>query len=109
MFEQAKLPRPDEYGYFFHPDIPGEEEGDDVRAMCRDLGFNVAVVEFEYDATDKLHDDYYEREDQTAVGRWMPSTPDGPEWQLVAKYDTEDGPCALFVQAISGCTSHNTN
>lgn len=41
MFEPEKLSRPDEYGYFFHPDIPGEDEGDDVRAMCRELGFEV--------------------------------------------------------------------
>ncbi len=24
MFEPEKLPAPDEYGYFFHPDIHGE-------------------------------------------------------------------------------------
>ena len=97
LFDQERMPAPDEYGYFFHPDIPGEDEGDDIRAMLRDLGYSAAVVEFEYDATDKLHDDYYEREDQTAVGRWTPSAPDGDGWMLVAKYETEDGPQALFV------------
>lgn len=100
MFEPEKLSQPDEYGYFFHPDIPGEDEGDDVRAMCRELGFEVAVVEFEYDAPQELHDAYYEKEDQSAVGRWNPTPPEGDGWQLVAKYDTEDGPCAMFVQPI---------
>jgi hypothetical protein len=101
MFEPEKLPQPDEYGYFFHPDIPGEEESDDVRAMLRKLGYRAAVVQFEYDAPDEVCDDYYEREDQTAVGRWKPTVPDGDGWQLVAKYDTEDGPCALFVQTLT--------
>lgn len=101
MFEPEKLPLPDENGYFFHPDIPGEEEGDDVRAMCRALGFNVAVVEFEYDAEDNLHDEFYEREDETAVGRWNPGQPDGEGWQLVAKFNTEQGPCAMFVQSLT--------
>ena len=36
MFEPAKLPAPDEYGYFFHPAIPGEAESDDVMAMLRE-------------------------------------------------------------------------
>ena len=34
MFEPEKLPAPDEMGFFFHPDIPGEDESDDVRTGC---------------------------------------------------------------------------
>lgn len=101
MFDPEKLPPPDESGYFIHPDIPGEEESDDVRALCRDLGYDVAVVEFEYDAGDPLHHDYYEREDETAVGRWTPTPPAGDGWTLVAKYDADGGPCAFFVRPLT--------
>ena len=101
MFDPETLPPPDASGYFIHPDIPGKEENDDVRALCRELGYDVDIVEFEYDATDQLHDDYYEREDETAVGRWTPTPPDGESWMLVAKYETENGPCAFFVRRLS--------
>lgn len=101
MFEPERLTPADQYGYFHHPDIPGEEEGDDVRALCRELGYEVAVVEFEYDAPDAIRDDYYEREDETAVARWTPTAPDDDGWLLVAKYGTESGPCALFVRPLA--------
>lgn len=100
MFEPEKLPAPDGNGYFFHPDIPGEDEGDDVCALCLALGFSVSVVDFENDASEDLLDAYYGRNEETAVGSWSPSAPNGDGWQLVAKYGSEDGPCALFVQPI---------
>ena len=102
MFDPETLPPPDESGCFVHPDVPGEKESDDVRALCRELGYDLDIVEFEYDATDRLHDDYYERDDKTAVGRWSPTPPDGEGWMLVAKYETESGPCACFVRPITG-------
>ena len=40
MFEPEKLPAPDEMGFFFHPDIPGEDESDDVHQLCKDAGFD---------------------------------------------------------------------
>ena len=97
MFEPEKLPAPDEYGLFFHPDIPGKDEGDDIRALCRDLGFDVGVLSMEYDAP-ALVDECMESEDMAAATRWKPTPPDGDGWMLVAKYDTEDGPYAMFVR-----------
>lgn len=96
MFEPEKLPAQDEMGFFFHPDIPGEEEGDDVRALCLALGFDAKSVAME-DDNPALADEWA-AEDMTAPTRWNPTPPTGDGWQLVAKYDTEDGPAAMFVR-----------
>ena len=94
MFEPEKLPAPDDVGLFVHPDIPGDE-GDNVTDLCKALGFKVAVVSMEDDAPE-LSDAWHETGDMTAPARWTP-TPPGEGWILVAKYDTEDGPYAMFV------------
>lgn len=92
MFEPEKLPVPDEMGFFLHPDIPV----DDVKQRCKALGFGVSAVDMESDAPE-LSDAWHVDEDMTAPTRWTPTPPAGEGWILVAKYDTEDGPCALFV------------
>lgn len=96
MFEPEKLPAPDEMGFFLHPDIPGGGEGDDVRALCDAVGFTVNAISMEIDAPE-LCDAWFD-EDMTAPTRWAPTPPNGVGWMLVAKYDTEEGPCVLFVQ-----------
>ena len=68
--------------------------------MCRNLGYDLAKVAFEDDASLDLLTAYFEEADPTAVSRWSPTAPAGSDWLLVAKYDTEDGPWALFVQKI---------
>ena len=90
MFELERLPPPDEYGLFFHPDIPGNEESDDVAALCADLGWECEFVPGE----ELLNDDTCEYD---ARG-WTPDPPPGEGWRLVAVYDTEDGPYAMFVR-----------
>lgn len=99
MFEIEKLPPPDNMGFFFHPDIPGEEESDDVKQMCKDLGFDSYFVALEYDDP-ILFDAWGEEEDYDAPLRWEPTKPDGEGWLLVAKYDTEDGPYSMFVKPL---------
>jgi hypothetical protein len=100
MFEEIRTPTPDEYGFFCHPDVPGEEESDDVRALCNALGFDAAAVDMESDAPE-LSDSWHENDDMTAPTRWTPTPPAGYGWILVAKYDTEDGPGAMFVRPTS--------
>lgn len=97
MFNLADLPAPDEMGFFHHPDIPGEAEGDDVRALCQAIGFNADVVALESDAP-VLSEAWHFDDDTTAPARWSPTPPLGEGWVLVAKFDTEDGPHAMFVQ-----------
>ena len=101
MFEPENLPSPDEMGFFIHPDVPGEDESDDVKALCLGLGFDAAGVSMESDAPE-LSDAWHWDEDMTAATRWTPTPPDGEGWQLVAKYDTEDGPRAMFVRPNTG-------
>ena len=100
LFDKERLPAPDEHGYFCHPDVPGEDEGDDVHEMLLELGYESKGILFELDAPSTLVDDYYERDNQSAVARWEPTEPTwcGDGWALVAKCETEDGPCALFVR-----------
>lgn len=100
MFEVSRLPTPDDMGFFFHPDIPGEEESDDVRQLCKNLGFDAEAVSMEDDAPE-LYDNWTEDEDMTAPKRWAPAPPEGNSWLLVAKYDTEDGPAAMFVRPLT--------
>lgn len=97
MFELEKLPPPDEMGFFHHPDIPGEDECDDVKALCMAMGFEVAAVDMDSDAP-ALSEAWHADEDMTAPSRWTPRSPAGEGWTLVAKFDTEDGPCAMFVK-----------
>lgn len=91
LFSPERLPPPDEYGFFVHPDLPCDDEDEDVG------GFDIAFVGMEYDAPG-LADEYVDDEDMTAPTRWTPTPPKGDGWMLAAKYDTEDGPYALFVR-----------
>lgn len=97
MFDPAKLPAPNDMGFFCHPDIPGEDESDDVAALCLKMGFAISAVDMDSDAPE-LSDAWHENEDMTAPARWIPTPPAGGGWVLVAKFDTEDGPCAIFVR-----------
>ena len=99
MFEAIRLPAPDDMGFFFHPDIPGEDESDDVRQLCADLGYDVVPVSMEDDEPE-LYDAWVFDEDTTAPTRWTPTPPAGDGWILVSVYDTEDGPCAMFVRPL---------
>jgi hypothetical protein len=107
MFEQRRLPQPDEMGFFFHPDIPGKDESDNVRELCKALGFDVAVVDMEGD-NEQLADAWHEDEDLTAATRWTPTPPNGEGWALIAKFDTEDGPHAMFVRPILNLSESQT-
>ncbi|MFA6204169.1 MAG: hypothetical protein WC710_13415 [Gallionella sp.] len=97
MFELDRLPKPDEYGFFCHPDVPGEEESDDVPALCADAGWECSLVSGD-DIVDEGSCEY----DAT---KWTPEAPAGDGWLLVAVYDTEDGPYAMFVKPNANSTS----
>ena len=68
-----------------------------IEWLCKALGFDAAAVAMEDDAPE-LSDDWSGSEDITAPARWAPTPPAGEGWMLVAKYDTEDGPHAMFVR-----------
>jgi len=98
-FDPARLPAPDEMGFFMHPDVPGEAESDNVAIMLHKMGFEHVAALMSYDEPD-LYGEWIENEKGTAVLRWVPIPPNGDGWIFVAKFDTEYGPCALFVRAI---------
>lgn len=97
MFEPERLPEPDEMGFFEHPDIPDVEEELSILPPLKKLGFEAAFIGMDDDAPEELVDAWY-AEEMSAPSRWTPTKPDGDGWVLVAKYDTENGPYAMFVR-----------
>lgn len=101
-FDPARLPEPDSLGFFTHPDVPGEEEDGDVAAMLCEMGFEFSTVGFDMDADENDADAWFSdptaNEAKAIMARWRPTNPLGDGWILVAKFDTDDGPCALFVR-----------
>lgn len=103
-FDPARLPSPDELGFFMHPDVPGEDESDDVAALLRAMGFKSSVASFDYDGDeDDVMSWWFEQDRMNAaemksiIERWTPTPPDDGGWILIGKFDTDDGPYALFV------------
>ena len=105
LFDISRMPAPDEYGFFVHPDVPEDKEnpdneGFDVAAALKAMGYEWHVVEFEFDAPDALIEAYFEKDDLTATRSWQPTKPDGDGWILVVKGDADGGPWALFVRKV---------
>ncbi|MCZ2099545.1 MAG: hypothetical protein LC121_25435 [Anaerolineae bacterium] len=98
MFDPANLPPPDENGLFLHPDIPDMKEGESMRALCAALGFDCSFIGLDDDAPRDLVDAYFEEGRSDVPARWTPTPPAGEGWLLVAKFDHEDGPYAMFVR-----------
>ena len=104
-FDPARLPEPDEFGFFVHPDMPGDDESDDVSAMLRETGFEFSTVCFDIDADESdadawFSDDLPADEMKAIMMRWHPTPPQGEGWISAAKYDTDSGPLALFVRPV---------
>ena len=106
-FDPMRLPEPDSMGFFMHPDVPGEDESDDIATMIRDMGFDFSLVDFDSDGDEDdvntwrfAHDGLTDNDMKSCMDRWSPTQPAGEGWILVSKYDTEDGPNALFVRPI---------
>jgi hypothetical protein len=100
MFELSRLPAPDEYGFFIHPDlldlINDDEEAIDFSKLAK---YEVHTVSFDFDAPEALTDRFYDEGDMTAVAKWAPTVPDATgTWALIAKVDAEDSPFAIFVK-----------
>lgn len=101
LFHPSRLPAPDEMGFFVHPDVPGEDESDDVAGMLAALGYEWSIVDFADDATGGQVDMWYASMSRDIVIQWTPSHPPGEGWILAAKTDTENGLVALFVRPQS--------
>lgn len=106
LFDLERLPPRDEYGFTFHPDLqddrwqhPEFEEYLNPEAFA-EAGLETAQVEMESDVDDE-HPAYKEW-DSNGVGcaLWEPSQPPGEGWRLIAIYDSEDSPVALYVREL---------
>ena len=97
LFDPARLPPPDEMGFFFHPDIPEDHDNDPASTEVVQSALKARGWECAWISDDEIMDDRGEYD----ATKWEPIAPDGGGWQLVAKYDTEDGPAAMFVRPLA--------
>jgi hypothetical protein len=73
------------------------EEGMDADWIFRNMGFKVNFC-LGLDWLDDGYDEYEENTDSW-LENWNPGEADG--FTLVAKYDSEDGPCAMYVKPLT--------
>lgn len=83
----------DPSGWLAHPAFPVFDEDVNTRFLLKAFGLEAAFV---------LMSDECDIDDTEACegncSAWTPTPPDGEGWALTEIYDTEDGPCALFVR-----------
>lgn len=86
----------DQHGFAEHPELPLLDEGMKPRAFFAALG-----VEMKHTmADDDLSmDEYDAMNDAENWSAWIPRPPIGEAWNLVAIFDTEDGPAAWWARA----------
>ena len=86
----------DRQGFAEHPELPLLDEGMKPRAFFAALG-----VEMKHTmADDDLSmDEYDAMNDAENWSAWTPRPPIGEAWNLVAIFDTEDGPAAWWARA----------
>ncbi|TYK74322.1 hypothetical protein FSY45_19350 [Comamonas sp. Z1] len=86
----------DQQGFAEHPELPLLDEGMKPRAFFAALG-----VEMKHTmADDDLSmDEYDAMNDAENWSAWIPRPPIGEAWNLVAIFDTEDGPAAWWARA----------
>lgn len=105
MIQPSDLPPPDtiiDYGdgqfgpLMLHYAI----EGQDIRQIMSDAGFDSVFLSMEHDLggddDHPLIKSYFDDGASDVCVHWQPKTVEG--WKLVGKHDTEDGPIAIFVR-----------
>ncbi len=86
----------DEQGCFSHPALPLTDEDVSARKFLSAFGIESAFVGMEDDCNDEALLESVG--DGGSCAAWSPSTPSGDGWLLLAIYDTEEGPHALFAR-----------
>jgi hypothetical protein len=95
MFELDRMPKADELGFFVHPDVPEHEDIEMTRVELARAGWEMCLDT----AGDALYIEEGELDyDPVKTNAWIPVPDAGDGWLLVAVYDTEEGPYALFVR-----------
>lgn len=77
-------------------------EGQRYDHIADEHGFECQFRELDGDDSDGAEQlwEEYGKGAHDIPGRWHPKVPD--EWALAAKYDTEDGPIAMFIRKHEG-------
>lgn len=101
FFNPDAQPYRDHFGFTSHPDLAlfTADDGGPNRPALLDAGFVLETVALGDDHPGLLEG--YLEGDEFAIRRWDPTPPEGDGWQLVAVYDTESDPLAVFVQRLS--------
>ena len=91
----------DENGFWMHPDIPWDDvpEDESVFPFLEKWGFKGCFATLEDDAPQEMADRYFDSGDADC-SYWNPTPPEDEGWFLAGIYDTEDGPCAMFLKAV---------
>lgn len=81
-----------------HPDLPSydDDREDSIAPLLKAQGFEWKTITTEFDESVCPNDDAYWQ----ILRGWVPEPPDA-SYRLAGKYDTEDGPSALFVRPIA--------
>ncbi len=99
LYAPERAPNRDEYGCFYHPDIPSwdDEREESIAPLLKAQGFDLQCVpgDFSYEAMEEGGERYWQE-----MREWNPE-PEGDGWRLVAIYDTEDGPYSMFVKPLA--------
>lgn len=99
LYAPERAPNRDEYGCFYHPDIPSwdDEREESIAPLLKAHGFDFQCVpgDFSDEAMEEGGERYWQE-----MREWNPE-PEGDGWRLVAIYDTEDGPYSMFVKPLA--------
>lgn len=99
IYAPERAPNRDEYGCFYHPDIPSwdDEREESIAPLLKAQGFDLQCVpgDFSDEAMEEGGERYWQE-----MREWNPE-PEGDGWRLVAIYDTEDGPYSMFVKPLA--------
>jgi hypothetical protein len=84
-------------GWLDHPALPVCDESVRFDELLSAFGMETYFRAMDGDVSPEEYDRYYD--EQGGCAGWTPAPPDGDGWRLLAVYDTEDGPNAMFARA----------
>ena len=87
----------DKAGFAEHPELPQLDEGMRAKAFYAALGVEVKHTMAEDDLS---MDEYDAMNEAVNWSNWAPKPPSSEAWNLVAIFDTEDGPAAWWMREL---------
>ncbi|BDD90911.1 hypothetical protein PanNE5_03510 [Pandoraea sp. NE5] len=93
LFDGRPVTR-DAEGWYWHPAMPDADEDVNYGKLLTALRIEAVFVSMEVDDSEAA--DRYGEAGEADCHYWTPTPPEGDGWHLLAVYDTEDGPYALF-------------